>query len=215
MELQLTKTLDPADYPLLLPELSIVDEVGIENQHEARRWEYALGLHAVRLWQKQDPKRGNTTVGAVDVGGAGSNFNSMLSRLMKAPTAVVDPAVNIAVEDLDGSVDFSSYVVTCISVLEHVEDEWRFLGALDRLVRPGGMLFLTMDCADGSYGDEDRAHYHWMRKRIYTPHTWMELARRFTEEGGYEFLGDYDFSYNGHQLFGSYSFASLALRKKV
>lgn len=222
MELPLTKTLAPEDYAELLPELAIVDEIGIEGQHEARRWEYALGLRAVRLWQAQDEKRSKTTVGAVDVGGAGSNFNAMLSRLMLSPAAIVDPSVNIAVEEITPDMNMSSYVVTSISVVEHVKDEWAFLAALDRLVKPGGMLFLTMDCADGSDGDEDKAHFHWLRKRIYAPHSWMEMARRFTEEGAYEFLGDYDFSYRGNQLFGElntgrggYSFASLALRKKV
>jgi len=215
MELPLTKTLSPLDYGYLQPELSIVDSVGIEGQHEARRWEYAMALHAVRLWRQQDPKRASSKVGAVDVGGAGSNLNAMLTRVMGTPAAIVDPNVNVGVEDLDGSIDFSSYVVTCISVLEHVEDEWGFLAAVDRLVHPGGLLFLTMDCGDESYGNNDTAHYHWMRKRLYTPSTWMELARRFTEEGAYEFFGDYDFSYLGHTLFGSYSFASLALRKKV
>lgn len=215
MELPLTKTLNPMDYGYLQPELSIVDSVGTEGQNEARRWEYAMALHAVRLWRQAEPKRAASKVGAVDVGGAGSNLNAMLTRVMGTPAAIVDPGVNVAVEELDGSIDFSSYVVTCISVLEHVEDEWGFLSAVDRLVRPGGLLFLTMDCGDESYGNNDTAHFHWMRRRLYTPSTWMELARRFTEEGAYEFFGDYDFSYLGHQLFGSYSFASLALRKKV
>lgn len=215
LELPLTKTLSPLDYGYLQPELSIVDAVGIEGQHEARRWEYAMALHAVRLWRQQDPKRASSKVGAVDVGGAGSNLNAMLTRVMGTPAAIVDPGVNVAVEELDGSIDFSSYVVTCISVLEHVEDEWGFLAAVDRLVRPGGLLFLTMDCWDGGDGEKDSAHFHWMRHHIYNTHTWMELARRFTEDHSYEFFGEQDFSYCGPQLFGSYSFASLALRKKV
>ena len=213
--LPLTKTLSPEDYALLLPELEIVDSIGTEGQHPHRRWEYAMGLKAVRTWRLQDEKRGASKVGAVDVGGAGSNFNAMLSRVMPSPAAIVDPGTNIAVEDITADMNMSSYVVTSISVIEHVEDEWAFLSALDRLVRPGGMLFLTMDCWDGGDGDKDTAHFAWMRTHIYNLHSWMELARRFTEEHGYRFLGDYDFSYNGHQLFGSYSFASLALVKKV
>jgi len=214
MELPLTKTLSPFDYGSLQPELSIVDAVGIEGQHEARRWEYAMALHAVRRWKEADPKRGSSRVGAVDVGGAGSNLNAMLTRVMGAPATIVDPNVNIPVEELDGSIDFSSYVVTCISVLEHVEDEWGFLTAVDRLVRPGGLLFLTMDCWDGGIGDKDTAHFFWMRHHIYNTITWMELAERFVNNG-YEFFGEHDFSYNGAQLFASYSFASLSLRKKV
>jgi hypothetical protein len=214
MELPLTKTLEVKDYDALQSELSIVDQVGIKGQHETRHWEYAMGLAAVRQWKEEDPKRGSTRVGAVDVGGAGSNFSIMLGRVMLNPAAVVDPEMNIAVEEITPDMNMSSYVVTSISVVEHVEDEWKFLSALDRLVRPGGLLFLTMDIADGSSGDKDTAHFHWMRKRIYTPHTWMEMARRFTEDGAYKFLGEQDFSYNGNQLYGSYSFASLALVKR-
>lgn len=218
-KLPLTKTLSPFDYAYLTQELSIVDAVGIEGQHEARRWEYAMCLAALREWKQHYLPKNMTTadamVGAVDVGGAGSNLNKMLSRVMLGQVAVIDPNVNIAVEEITPDMKISSYVVTSISTLEHVEDEWGFLGAVDKLVRPGGMLFLTMDCWDGGDGEKDSAHFHWMRRRIYNLHSWMELARRFTEDGGYRFLGEKDFSYNGHQLFGSYSFASLALVKRA
>lgn len=216
--LPLTKTFSPFDYGSLTRELSIVNAIGIEGQHEARRWEYAMCLAAQREWQQRYLPKNMTTVdaavGAVDVGGAGSNLHKMLSRVMLGNCAVIDPGVNIAVEEVTADMYMSSYVVTSVSVLEHVEDEWEFLNALDRLVRPGGMLFLTMDCWDGGDGEKDSAHFHWMRKRIYNLHSWMELAKRFTADKGYGFLGEQDFSYQGHQLFGSYSFASLALVKK-
>lgn len=210
----LTKTLDYLDYAELEKELELVDVVGIGNQHIHRRWEYAMGLKALELWKELEPERAKSKAGSLDIGGAGSTMNEMLHRAWDYnPCVIVDPAVNCSAEDAVAN-GFSSYVVTCVSVLEHVEDEWEFLKALDRLVRPGGMLFLTMDCSDSSM-TKDTAHFWWMRRRIYTPETWMELARRFTEDHAYEFLGDYDFSYNGHTLYGSYSFASLSLRKKA
>ena len=208
----LTKTLSDSDYPLLAPELHLVDTIGIEGQHERRRWEYAMALKALATWKVLDPERAKSTAGAIDVGGAGSNLNQMLSRAWNDnPCMVVDPAVNTSAAEA-AAAGFSSYVVTCVSVLEHVEDEWEFLSALDKLVRPGGMLFLTMDCGDSSQ-TTDTAHYHWMRTRLYTPETWSELAKRFVDSG-WEFLGDFDFSYNGHTVL-DYSFASLSLRKKA
>lgn len=216
MQLPLTKTLELKDYGYLVPELSLVDSIGTEGQHEHRRWEYSMALRALGQWRVEDPVRGAAKSGSIDAGGGGSNMNAMLSRAWDgAPSMIVDPGVNQTVEQVAASGLLTSYVVTCISVIEHVKDEFGFLQSLDKLVRPGGMLFLTMDCGDGSDGDQDKAHFHWMRERIYTPHTWMELGRRFTEQWGYRFLGDWDFSYNGHQLFSSYSFASLALVKKV
>lgn len=209
MAIPLTKTMEAGDYLALVPELAVVDMVGIEGQHEARRWEYALALKAIKEWKAK--KQFSTA--ALDIGGAGSNFHKMtLASELKMPCVVIDPNVNMGVEEVDSTI-VNSHVVVCISVLEHVKDEWEFIAAVDKLVRPGGLLFFTMDCADGSAGDKDESHFRWMRNRIYTPHTWMELARRFTEEHNYEFLGEYDFSYNGAMVY-DYTFASLALVKK-
>jgi hypothetical protein len=205
----LTKTLQLTDLDELASELVIVDKYfhTEREQHELRRWEYAMALRACSTWGKP------LTV-AYDVGGAGSPFFYML------PVTVVDP-------DRPGSTSLAEFVtqhnppladaVFCLSVLEHVEHPVKFLYHLGCLVRPGGLLFLTMDVT--AYGtDPGTVHFAHMRKRIFTAQdrqrggTWPEVAAGLVELG-FRYLGDADWAYHGHTLYGSYSFASLAMVK--
>lgn len=218
MTLPLSKTYDPADLLDLAEELVVVDQHfgSASPQHEARRWEYALALRAIDTWEAARPKA--STLGhLVDVGGGGSPFWRMTAGYLPM---VIDPVENS---------DLSTYlwlhppladVVTCLSVLEHVEDLDRFLYHLGCLVAPGGLLFLTMDCIRGEeqHGwPEDTAHFHWDRKRIFNDWArgwlWATMAvHQFTS------LGDSDFVYHGDQLYtpgpGGYSLASLALVRR-
>lgn len=210
MSLPLTKTCDPvADFALLPKELALVDVFFHADapQHELRRWEYALALDAVCRWEHD--RQAHV---AYDVGGAGSPFHRILGHEIGTTVRVIDPQHSLASTSLEQFVSRNpalADVVTCLSVLEHVEDLDRFLYYLGCLVAPGGLLFLTMDCwnTDGP----DTAHFYWDRKRIFTPYSWPACARLLHD---FNLFGKADWSYHDDQLYGSYSFASLALQKR-
>jgi Methyltransferase domain len=201
----LTKTLQLTDLDELAPELVIVDKYfhAEREQHELRRWEYAMALRAREIW-------GDVINVAYDVGGAGSPFQHML------PVCVIDP-------DAPGGMSLAAFVqhmnppladaVFCLSVLEHVENLPEFLYHLSCLMRPGGLLFLTMDVTEGL--EPEQVHFAHMRKRIFTGDpmgTWWQLAADLTAYS-FSLLGDRDWHYHSHTLYGSYSFASLAMVK--
>lgn len=228
IDLPLSKTLDPADFDQLTEELAIVDRHFTKDreQHPMRRWEYAMALRAISTWWAT--KRLNVPH-AIDVGGAGSPFWRMID---------VD---NVYVVDPDATTDLAHYVagcprlspiVTCLSVIEHVDDLDRFLYHLGCLVAPGGLLFLTMDACNHerhALNVEDPHHFSWMRKRIFytgqrvdssalhynSPEDWLGVLRTFNNRdftclGGPEGL---DQTYHGPQVY-DYTFASLALIKR-
>lgn len=217
MTIALSKTLDPADFADLAPELAIVDQhfTSAREQHPMRKWEYALALRAFATWGGQATHR------CVDVGGAGSPF----WRMVPADNVfVIDPDENVALAQYLGSVapaPVLAHAVFCLSVLEHVDDLDRFLYHLSCLVAPGGLLVLTVDAcgcpshaADLEVGEPpDPHHFHWMRRRIFGRADLRWLAETLY---GYQFsrLGDQDCVYRGPQVF-DYSFASLALVKRA
>lgn len=219
MSLPLTKTFHPDDLVDLAPELVVVDQyfTSAREQHPARRWEYAMALRAFATWQAT--RESGPLPLAVDVGGAGSPFWRMLMGReppVVAECLILDP-------DQPNGFTLAQYLqrqrpqlfqaVFCLSVLEHVEDLDRFLYHLCCLVAPGGLLFLTMDCWDQE--GPDTAHFHWMRKQLLIwPWGWRLLAGDCLM-GGWAYLGDMDWTYHGHQLYGSYSFASMALVKRA
>ena len=210
MSLPLSKLLDPADFVELAEELAIVDRRFhlAAEQHPMRRWEYAMALRAIRI-------REQIVTIAYDIGGAGSPFQYMWG------TQVVDPN--------DGGLTLAMFihdnprladVVTCLSVLEHVDDLDQFCYHLSCLVAPGGLLFLTMDaCACPSHAADlevadppDRHHFHWMRKRMFGRVDRRALAERFLALQ-FSWLGDCDFMWCGAHVY-DYAFASLALVKR-
>lgn len=218
--LALTKTYLPSDWELFSPQTRAVVEkwMGSEApQSEHRMWEYGMALETLERFETgflRDPiLHGSPTV--LDVGGAGSPFGKMLEA-DGTFCGVIDPT-------LGGGDTLESYqrtypkaqhlCVTCISVIEHVEALEPFVHALGSVVAPGGLLFLTTDCWDRE-GEEDQAHFHWMRRRIYTPGSWKRLGEHFCEQYGFYFFGVQDWIWNGIQLYGSYSLCSMALRKK-
>lgn len=207
----LTSSLLPAHYEMLKPELGFVDAHFFEAdpQHEQRRWEYAMAIRAFRM-ADCDPDEL-----VLDVGGAGSPLHPMLAHAVGAKGLwVVDPKVNTPLEDFaDGPSFQEAGAVFCISTIEHVPEPTLplFLDALAKVTAPGGLLFLTSDVWDQQ--GEDRAHFHWMRERIYTMETWEDLLAQFVLRGC-ELLGPADWTYYGDQLFGSYSFCSMALVKR-
>lgn len=202
----LTKTMNRGDLDLLAEEIAIVDSVGLSGQTpEARRWEYAMALRAQTAWWDA----GGRGTRIADVGGAGSPFYKMVGA---ESTFVIDLGENESLAEYLHGEDARLFPqVFCLSVLEHVEDVDQFLYHLGCLVAPGGLLFLTMDCWDRR-GCPDTAHFHWMRKRIFEVPGWIDLMQLLRD---FETLGGHDLRYHDHQLYGSYSVASLALRKRA
>lgn len=218
MSLPLSKTLDPADYLDLAEELVVVDRhfTKEREQHPARRWEYAMALRAQEVWRATTERRANLVY---DIGGAGSPFRYMADA-DDEPIRVVDPcepdtATNFTLAQYLGPHCELGDNIFCLSVLEHVDDLPQFLYHLSCLVAPGGLLFLTMDCCGSSHARPiDTAHFHWMRQRIFsvigvTNDVTLPLLSR-----DFAFLGEHEHTYGGDQLYGSYSFASLALVKR-
>jgi hypothetical protein len=206
----LSRFLDPADYAALVPELAVVDAYGIAGQaSEHRRWEYALALRAIGEHLTAVP----TPSVMYDIGGGGSHFFQMLHATTGVWPTVVDPS--LGTQDLAEFVQ-EQYprlggVVTCLSVLEHVEDLEAFCYHLACLTAPGGLLVLTMD-AVGEAPDGDTFHFHWMRKRIFTREGLYNVYLRFAASFEFHLEARSDWTYPGPHVF-DYSFASLVLRK--
>jgi SAM-dependent methyltransferase len=208
--LPLSKSLHPSDYGLLTEELHAIDLYGVAGQAtDHRRWEYAMALYTLQAWKVTEAEDQPHHV--LDVGGAGSPFIAIAQGVYpQTHFDLVDPTVNHAIEASeirDGSYD----AIFSISTLEHVNG-WRgFLRSCVRHLRPGGLLFLTVDYWDCE--GKDDAHFHWMRERIYN-RTSLEDVRGFLKTLGVHRFGGVDTKYHGNHIYGSYTFASLALRKE-
>lgn len=225
----LSKCMDPeVDLFELATERTVVDAAqATEGQHPMRVWEYAMAHRAIGDWQKAQQQADGYVEHALcicDVGGAGSQFALSLSSLSTSDIDIVDPAIpqgiitaghlrwiGLNVETYAGDAPHDQYdVLTVLSVLEHVQEVRPFLRACRMLLKPGGLLFLTMDCWNCS--GPDTAHFHWMRKRIYNPDLIRKLQQDLRELG-YSSFGRGEWSYHGNFVF-DYSFGSLAMVKK-
>lgn len=208
VQIPFTKSMDPADLDHLGWVLPIVEAHfdQASPQHPVRQWEYGLALRTWVAWEQMvdDPL---LLYPILDVGGAGSPFTLMFTHA--GGVRVIDPAVNTTLEAA-GIAPASIGAIFCLSVLEHADDPLALLTAAAHALAPGGLLFLTMDGWNGV--GADTAHFHWMRKRIYTPASWKALAQT-AEALGLGLFGGADWGYRGDQLYGSYTFFSLALIK--
>ncbi len=204
LAIALNKTCDPTDFSFLSDACSYVDPYIKGTIHNNRRWEYALALEAYSRW-----RAGHDAARAIlDVGGAGAPFADVLSEIAVRPTTI-DPHLNTTIEAYTGP---RADALFAISVLEHVASVPAFLNACLAHVKPHGLIFLTMDCWDCE--GPDVAHFHWMRKRIFNADTWKRVLGYLQQHGG-KLLGPADWHYHGHQLYGSYSMASLAVIKRA
>ena len=230
MTMTLSKTLDTADYDTI----EAVDHLltrwvdpyfgSASPQQEQRRWEYGMACLAARIWEDETQI---AAVSVLDVGGAGSPFHTMIAKSCFAapPVVVVDPAApepHLCIEKF--TITPAADMVFALSVLEHVKDENAFLEACVRNLLPGGLLFLTVDFAqepyevgkrtlDGRGYIPDTAHFHWMRDHIYDAASLMGVGLKLEALGCRVFGGASDYRWRGAQLYGSYTFASLCVRK--
>lgn len=197
----------------------------LAGQHPIRRWEYALALAAIDQWQEgQLDQREPFQI--CDVGGAGSNFWQVLSSLTTSNILVLDPdvpgpssrpfgqgveTISLSVEEYVRTYPYACVdILTCISVLEHVPDVIPFLRACHALLKPGGLLVLTMDYREQE--GPDTAHFHWMRERIFTPSLVQGLLIDL-DLIGLRLLGAADWTYGGPHVY-DYSIASLVMVKR-
>ena len=209
------KTLDPADYDVFhetqhaMSVKNIVGTPGNRFEHPRRAWEYGLVLHALR-------DHGCVTV--LDVGGGGSVFAPAAAWVGMQVTEVDPESYADWVRGQSQKIgkpieyvqrDFMQYdgpefdAVTCISVLEHVPDDFAFFKKLAAHVRPGGLLALTVDF----WPDAQRKSPDHLR--TYNEDRLSALAQSVP---GLETLGRLDYGHLGAYVY-SYTFASLVLRK--
>ena len=207
MPLALSRTLDVHDYEQLEPELVVVDHFGTAGQHEHRRWEYALAMHAVQQWLTFGREVHSPLY---DVGGAGSTFHQMLTTQTGHECGVIDPHVTGPLAQLMHGGTPLADIVTCISVIEHVKDLDSFLYHLACLVAPGGLLFLTMDY--WNHCGPDTAHFSHMRERIFCRKSYSQLRNTLATFQLHPF-GEVDTTWHGAHVY-NYTFASLALEKR-
>jgi SAM-dependent methyltransferase len=217
------------DAPHLSPFFAFVDQHpdALAGQHAIRRWEYAMALYAITGWtvhqtltDPQDLRRDPLEI--CDVGGAGSGFWQVLTEVTTTDIVLVDPSLTDVphgrrVIVREGVEAFAAHtyhgrfdIITCISVIEHVEEIRKFFRACHMLLKPGGLLFLTTDYWDAE-GD-DTAHFHWMRKRIYNDERMRTLLGGLRELG-YASFGQADWAYHGPQVY-DYAVCSAAMVKK-
>jgi len=217
--IDLTKTLEPGDLTAeeLLAWFSTVNRhfSSSSGQHEQRRWEYAMALHAIERWKQELPLL-DEPLRVADVGGAGSPFSQMVEASGGDCTVIDEGGPELyptKVEAFAAQLVHPTFnVVTSISVFEHTTRPLAFLDALIEILEPGGLLFMTFDYAGERRSPEDTCHFNWMRERIVTRAMWDALLETLHLVGGLEPFGEVDLRYHGPQVY-DYTFASLCMRK--
>lgn len=184
---------------------------GGREEHPHRSWEYGLVLHALR-------EHGCKNI--LDVGGGSSLFGPTAAWI-DMRVIVVDPCdyaewTHAQAMRIGGKLlhyvqqDFMQFdnpekfdAVTCISVLEHVDDDLAFFKKLAAHVKPGGLLAITVDFwPDGA--QKSGGHI-----RTYNADRLRMLAESVE---GFTPLGKLDYEHVDSYVYG-YTFASLVLRR--
>ena len=191
--------------------------ITFEVPHMNRYWEYGSVLAAMHEAGVKERAR------VLDVGSGNGPLGPWLARLgyrvdeIDPDSAVVGRTSLIPhLKDNDwafASISLfefkpgSSYdVVASVSVMEHIpeesqQDAW---GRLVSLVKPGGLLVVTVD-----YGDEKAANSH-ARAGIFTPETMPQIISAL-ENLGIKF-DEIDTEFKGEQVY-NYTFFRLVGRK--
>lgn len=211
--LLLSRTLDPADYDALGEALVFVDHetINLAGQHPHRRWEYALALHAIQRWRDAGGIDLDDAL-LYDVGGFGSPLYQLLAGFTGGEISLIDPRAADSgplANWVTGGTSLA-HILTCVSVIEHVDDLPAFVYHLTCLLAPGGLLVLTMDywnrCGPDMAARADE------RRRIFCPKTYTKLRQEFAALQLTPF-GGVDLTYHGAQV-DDYTFASLVLEKR-
>jgi len=236
----LSRSLRLEDYDELAEEVRFVDEIQCQvgpphpvhgRQHTHRRWEYALAYRALKdvfgavqrlrigdfgcgigLWAPMLLALGHR-VTLYEIWTC-ENEEWFVIQQMESVRRARGLEANwqirhVAIGDL-GDADRDFDAAYCISTLEHIRNERGAFVDLCRSVRPGGLLFLTVDF--GSQESEIVMANNAFQ-RMYTK-ALMERLVDYAEEEGLGLLGGTaDWNYTV-PLVHSYSFASIALVKQ-
>lgn len=215
------KTIDPKDYETSDLFDHVDNITGVMGGSytpwgtEFRKWEYGTALKALREAGAQR---------VLDVGGGSSVFGvaaiwagfdvtvldpedySEMFRLQSDRISKVIPFVQADFFDFD--LDNVYDAVTCISVIEHVEEDEKFFLKLLKHVKPGGLLILTTD-----FDPAAKAHVYPSHLRTYDAKTLMHLIK-LAEAEGFEVYGAKP-SYKKFEplIYNLYSFASVVLKR--
>jgi ubiquinone/menaquinone biosynthesis C-methylase UbiE len=214
------RTLDPDDYNWILEAahihnmIEVLCHVPVRLEHQHRKWEYGLALKTLRA---------NKCKTILDVGGGGSMFAPAAAWIDMAVTQI-DPGdfsswsaaqsahihkpmkyITARLEDV--AVDRTYDGVTCLSVLEHIEEDQPFLKKLMRFVKPGGLLFLTVD-----FHPDGRQHSAG-HLRTYNREGIARLIKLAAKAGFVPYGQTPDYKWMGPQVY-DYSFGALALWRR-
>lgn len=152
----------------------------------SRVWEYPYAYYHLQKWR--NGKGTATPLGVVDLGSGVTFFPFSVARLGYRVTCVdIDPVVNVDLSKaartidhrpghvdcrlcgnsslplLDGEVD----AVYCVSVLEHISNFETTIEEVFRILKPRGMLILTIDMDMSGYVDIGINRYRDLRKCLF------------------------------------------------
>lgn len=210
-----SKTLCANDYASLSAEVPFIEQIssrlGWNDNHTHRRWEYGMCLQAIK-------RHGGQRV--IDVGGGGSTLGFALAELGYQVT--VNDVQNFAAWIVEksslinkhigfqygtlGEISNTYDVVSCISVLEHIDDYELAWAKLLSIVEPNGLLFTTVDYHE-SGSPIVGGHLRTFNERMIRRMIDMSKQYGFSLYGGWPDYRDGGSDVNGH------TFASIALRR--
>jgi SAM-dependent methyltransferase len=154
------------------------------DQLEKEHWFYAGKREIVRYWiNKVQPLKPHSLL--VDCGAGTGQFAAEMSaycRVMAVDDH--DESLAIAASKLGassvkrGSItalplsDQSADSLTALDVLEHVEDDKKAMQEFARVLKPGGILIITVPALPALWSDWDVSLHHFRR---YSRKTWLNL----------------------------------------
>lgn len=222
MVIALTKSFNPIDYDELSSEVAVINEAlgrldgQYDMQHEHRRWEYAIALKAIyQIFLKMPDKSSFSEVSILDVGSGDSPFPAILKILeYNVISSDVKPRphfydkwpVDVSWLNLLEEQPSLHDIVTCISVIEHVEDDIAFLEAYWKNAKYG--MILTYDCT------EEQVKLVPWHLRTYSPLGMANILKALPEA---ELFGGIDPVYHGRLVHAGGvdgSFGSSAITRK-
>lgn len=208
--------LHPKHYAELTEELTLIDAVQAQVNgvlhHEHRRWEYGLALSLLNRYRDEIEN-------VLDIGSGASPFPAVLAQagyyveaLDAAPTIKAQPGyaqlINRTI--VVRQQDVMTYTpteridaITCLSVLEHVEDDTALIYKLCHL-NPK-LMICTVDFHPSGQAFRSPDHL-----RTYTAERLKEFAA-LCKPCGYKLVGIPDWTYTKNYVY-DYSFASLVLK---
>ena len=91
-------------------------------------------------------------------------------------------------------------VITCLNVLEHIEDDEKALRQLFRILKPRGIIMITVPASPGLYDMYDEAFFHKRRYEL------DELKKKVVEAG---------FNIMDYNYFGTFMYPLFFMVKKL